>query len=134
MKPPLGNIILRRDKTSTSVSSGVAHEGYINTHYTLKSIWTDNVAVKKMVIQKDGETIAEKDNYSQTGTIDITGLFYTGTVQENYTFIALDQNGNIAKEIVTVDIKIPDIEVIEFKRSGEKTADIIAQISNDMDE
>lgn len=87
-----------------------------------------------MIVQKDGETIAEKDNYSQTGTIDITGLFYTGTVQENYTFIALDQNGNIAKEIVTVDIKIPDIEVIDFKKNGEKTADIIAQISNDMDE
>ncbi len=134
MNPPLGNIILRRDKTNTEVSSGVTHEGYINTHYTLKSIWTDNVAVKKMIVQKDGKTIAEKDNYSQTGTIDITGLFYTGTVQENYTFIALDQNGNVAKEIVTLEIKIPEIEVIDLKKSGKETADIIAQISNDMDE
>jgi hypothetical protein len=33
-----------------------------------------------------------------------------------------------------LNIKIPDIEVIDLKKSGETTADIIAKISNDLDE
>ena len=46
---------------------------------------------------------------------------------QNFDFIAIDQNNNIAKEHVTLDIKIPDIEVIDLKKSGEETADIIAK-------
>jgi hypothetical protein len=37
----------------------------------LKSLWTDNVIVSKMIVQKDGVTILEKDNQAQTGSIDI---------------------------------------------------------------
>ncbi len=54
--------------------------------------------------------------------------------EQTFEFIAIDENDNIAKEIVTLNINIPDIEVIDIKKSGEKTADIIAKISNDMDE
>jgi hypothetical protein len=36
--------------------------------------------------------------------------------------------------LITVSIQIPDIEVIDVKQSGEKTADIIAKISHDLDE
>jgi hypothetical protein len=36
--------------------------------------------------------------------------------------------------VITVNIQIPDIEVIDVKQSGEKTADIIAKISHDLDE
>jgi hypothetical protein len=61
-------------------------------------------------------------------------LFFTGTDQQTFEFIAIDQNNNIAKEIVTLSIKIPDIQVIDIKKSGEETADVIAKISNDMDE
>jgi len=32
-----------------------------------------------------------------------------------------------------VNIKIPDIEVINVRKSGETTADIVAKISNDLD-
>jgi hypothetical protein len=62
---------LWRNTTNEAVSTGVAHEGYINTNYTLKSLRTDNVIVSKMIIQKDGQTILEKDNQSQTGNIEI---------------------------------------------------------------
>jgi len=61
-------------------------------------------------------------------------LFFTGTNQQTFEFIAIDQNNNVAKEIVTLSIKIPDIQVIDIKKSGEETADVIAKISNDMDE
>jgi hypothetical protein len=66
---PVGEIVLWRNKTNEAISTGSTHEGYINTNYTLKAIWKDNVVVSKMIIQKDGKTI-EKNNTSQTGTIE----------------------------------------------------------------
>lgn len=134
MEAPVGEFLLRRNLTQETVSSGVNHEGYINTNYTLKSIWTDNVLVKKMIIQQNGQTILEKDNDSQTGTLDLGPLFSTGVTQQSFDFIAIDQNDNIAKEVVTLSISIPDIEIIDLKKSGETTADIVAKISNDIDE
>ena len=68
---PVGEVTLRRNVTSETISTGVTHEGYINTLYTLKSLRTDNMIVAKMIVQRDGETILEKDNTSQTGTIDV---------------------------------------------------------------
>ncbi|MEI6775075.1 MAG: hypothetical protein WCL18_10310 [bacterium] len=68
---PVGDIVLWRNITKEGISTGLNHEGYINTNYTLKSIRTDNVIVAKMIVQKDGQTILEKDNTSQTGTIDV---------------------------------------------------------------
>lgn len=59
---PVGEILLWRDATQEAVSTGVAHEGYINTAYTFKSLRTDDVDVAKMVIQHNGQTILEKDN------------------------------------------------------------------------
>ena len=69
---PVGEITLFRNATSETVSTGNAHDGYINTAYTLKSLRTDNVVVAKMIIQKDGQTIFQKDNQSQTGTINLS--------------------------------------------------------------
>ena len=70
-----------------------------------------------MLIQQNGVTILEKDNDSQTGTLDLGTLFFTGTAQQSFDFIAIDQNGNIAKEVVTLDIQIPGIEIIDLKKS-----------------
>lgn len=131
---PTGEIILWRNVTNEAISTGVAHDGFINTMYTLKSLWTDNVLVSKMIIQKDGKTILEKENTSQTGTIDIWWLFFTWNTQQRFEFIAIDQNNNITKESVSINIKTPDIEVLDVKKTGEETADIIAKISNDLDE
>lgn len=69
---PVGEVALWRNTTNETISTGVTHEGYINTAYTLKSVWTDDIVVAKMIVQKDGETILEKDNTSQTGTMDLT--------------------------------------------------------------
>ncbi|MCX6825442.1 MAG: VCBS repeat-containing protein [candidate division SR1 bacterium] len=131
---PVGDVILWRNVTSEAISTGLVHEGYINTSYTLKSIRTDNVIVAKMIIQKDGKTLLEKDNQSQTGTIDLGGLFFTGDTEQNFDFIAIDQNNNITKQNISVNIATPDIEVLDVKKTGEATADIIAKISNDLDE
>lgn len=68
---PVGEVVLWRNMTNEAISTGVTHQGYINTNYTLKSLRTDNVIVAKMIVQKDGKTILEKENTSQTGTIDI---------------------------------------------------------------
>ena len=74
---PVGETMLRRDFTNQTISTGFTHEGFINTHYTLKSIRTDDVVVKKIIVQGDGISIPEKDNDSSQGTLDITGLFFT---------------------------------------------------------
>jgi len=131
---PVGDVVLWRNMTNEAISTGNMHEWYINTNYTLKSIWNDNVIVFKMIVKKDWLVIIEKENNTQTGTIDVGWLFFTGTNQQTFEFIAIDQNNNVAKEIVTLSIKIPDIQVIDIKKSGEETADVIAKISNDMDE
>lgn len=61
-------------------------------------------------------------------------MFFTGTNEQTFDFIAIDQNNNITKETVRLTITIPEIEIIDLQKSGEETADIIAQITNDMDE
>jgi hypothetical protein len=91
------------------------------------------VIVAKMIIQKDWVTIAEINNQSQTGNINKEWLFFTWNTQESYDFIAIDQNNNIAKETVKLNIGIPTIEVIDLKKSWQETANIIAKISNDLD-
>jgi hypothetical protein len=87
-----------------------------------------------MEIRQNGKFLTGKNNQSQTGNIDWPNLFFTGTNQESFDFIAIDQNNNVAKETVTLNIKIPDIEVIDMKKSTEETAEVIAKISNDLDE
>ena len=72
MTAPVGDVVLWRNITNEAISTGLTHEGYINTNYTLKSLRTDNVVVAKMIIQKDGKTILEKNNTSQTGTINLS--------------------------------------------------------------
>ena len=130
---PVGETMLRRDFTNQTISTGFTHEGFINTHYTLKSIRTDDVVVKKIIVQGDGISIPEKDNDSSQGTLDITGLFFTWATQQQYEFIAIDQNNNIAKQQVTINIKVPEIEIVDLKKS-QGAAEIIAKISNDLDE
>ena len=114
---PVGEISLWRNRTNETISTGVVHDGYINTSYTLKSLWKDDVIVSKMVIQKDGVTIKKITNQSQTGSLNTDILFFTGETQQTYDFIAIDQNNNIAKETVRLNINIPGIEVINLKKS-----------------
>jgi hypothetical protein len=75
-----------------------------------------------------------KDNQSQTGIINLWWLFFSWTTQERYDFVAIDHNDNVTKETVNLSIQIPNIEVIDLKKTWEKTAEIIAKISNDLDE
>ncbi len=131
---PVGDIILSRDLTKEIISTGIVHEWYINTTYTLTAKRTDNVVVSKMIIQKDGKIIGEKTNQFQTGTIDMKWLFFSWPTQQHIDFIAIDQNNNITKQTITVNINTPNIEIIDLKKSGKNTADIIAKISNDLDE
>lgn len=63
---PAGEVALWRNTTNETISTGLSHEGFINTLYTLKSSRTDNVIVSKMIVQKDGITIAQKENTAQT--------------------------------------------------------------------
>ena len=131
---PVGDITLWRNLTKETMSTGSYHEWYINTHYTLKSLRTDNVAVTKMIVQQDGEIMGEKNNDTQTWTLNIEGLFFTGITETTFDFIAIDQNNNITKESVTVSIKIPDIEILNLKKTWEETTEVIAEISHDVDE
>lgn len=131
---PIGDIVLWRNTTKQAISTGAIHEWFINTTYTLKGLRHDDVAVTHMIIQQDGEIIAQKDNFGQTGYIEIPNLFFTGDTQQQFEFIAIDQNNNSAKQQVKLSIKTPDLEIVDVKKTGKDTADIIAKISNDLDE
>lgn len=60
-------------------------------------------------------------------------MFFSGITQQSYDFVAIDQNNNITKQTVTLNIKVPDIEIVDMKKTGEETADIVAKISADID-
>jgi len=70
-----------------------------------------------MEIRQDGRFLTGKDNQSQTGQIDRGTLFFTGVGQQKFDFIAIDQNNNVTKETVTLNIDIPDIEVTDVKKN-----------------
>lgn len=133
-KPPEGEIVLHRDSTNETISTGNMHQWYINTRYTLSAQWTDNVAVQNMSIEKNGTVIFQRTGTQQTWTISIPWLFFTGTTREKYIFKAIDANKNIAKEEVTINISIPKVEIVQINQKDKETSEIIAKIQNDIDE
>ena len=56
---PTAEITLYRNATDETVSTGNTHDAFINTRYTLKALRTDNVVVKQMILQYNGQTITK---------------------------------------------------------------------------
>ena len=133
-KPPKGDITLQRETTKEILSTGNVQEGFINTWYTLGANWQDDGAVTNMSIEKDGKVIAQKTGFNQTGSIALTGLFFTGESSQTYIFKANDANGNPAKQQVKLSISIPKIDIVNINQRDKDTAEIVVKIQHDIDE
>lgn len=131
---PDGTITLQRVLTNEAISTGNTHEWRINTNYTLKAYREDMVAVTHMTIEHNGHTIYSKTWTNITGSVEIPNLFFTGAMEDTYTFKATDANNNISKEVVKLKIQIPEINITDVRKIDDQNAEIIAEIENDLDE
>jgi len=131
---PEPEITLHRILADEIISTGINHEGYVSTYYTLQSFWEDNVAVDYMWIEKDGVVLSSWDALMKTWLISLTGLFFTWSEILDYRFGAVDFDGNMEIQDVQVSIKIPGISILSIDQLSEDTANVIAEIDHDMDE
>ena len=91
-----------------------------------------------MDIDSAGNIIKEKNDVnSTTWYLELSGLYFTWVGIKNYYFVWLDANWNTSSNPITLNIKKPDIEIIDMKKhwSGDKIpVTINAEISHDVDE
>ena len=117
---PEVKITLERQGDETT--EGTHFVAYINTHYTLRWTWTDNVALKKSIItDKDYNLITEED---------FVELFESVPWKKIFHFIWIDWNGNRQDVRVVVNFKVPDIKIVKLDPNKWT---VIAKIWKDMD-
>lgn len=129
-QPPVPEITLIRKKTSKEVSRGLNLNWLINTTYDIKAVWTDNVQVSGAWIQYSWNTLMSV----KEDTITLPDQFFTGTTKKQFTFFAVDTAGNEAQEKVSLTIGVPDIDIIDIGFVGSDFANIVAQLSEDIDQ
>ena len=76
---------------------------YVNTAYHIKWHWTDNLWLDKKFITDDKFNILK--------TWDSIAVYSNQPVKKTYYFIGQDLNWNISKIKITVDIKVPDVDI-----------------------
>lgn len=126
---PYITIVLKRtnlesnDVISNIVWTWTKLNWFVNTDYTIKWIWEDNIWIKN-------KWIADKDyNFIKTwDTLDIWS--FQNPTSKTYYFIWEDYNDNITTIEVKLDIWIPDINIDDI---NEEAWAISSSISNDMD-
>jgi len=139
---PIPTIKLNRPSIDEVVDTGEKFDVYVSTYYKLVSEWEDNVAIDKLwITDNEWNIIKEKNDINQkTGYIELDWLFFTGVDSINYYFVWVDINGNIESKQVTLNIKKPNIEIINIEKYGNEIenisspATIIAEIDHDLDE
>ncbi|HKL43812.1 MAG TPA: hypothetical protein VJ892_00870, partial [Candidatus Absconditabacterales bacterium] len=102
----------------------------------------DNVSIDRMWIADfDGNNIVTIEDLNQkTGYIELSGLFFTGATSMNYYFGATDINDNSYVTQVNLNIKTPNIEIIDIQKYGNEIenigspATVTAEIDHDLDE
>ena len=127
--PPSYEVALIRSKTWQIVSKGKDLYGYVNTKYRLKVQWKDNVkVVKSWISDKKGNVIKQVEN----GILEIS-LYSKKPKQIVYYIWAVDQNWNVYKEQINVNIKVPIVNIDAIK-VNDWYAQIIAKLSSQIDE
>ncbi len=66
----------------------------IGTYYDIKVNRNDESKLKEASIKKAGKIIQQESFESETGTLLIKDLFFTGATQERYQLFARDTQGN----------------------------------------
>lgn len=131
---PEAVITLERPSISEIISTWSSHNWFVWTYYNLVANWKDNVAVSRMRIQQWDNLISFATWMIETGAVEITGLYFSWENSLEYLFGAEDFAWNTQFEKVTLDIKIPDIQIKEFVPLSESSGQLIAELSDDIDE
>jgi len=131
---PVAEITLHRNITNENVWTWNNLDWFISTQYSLNALWTDNVSVKEMIIEQDWELLFIQTWVNQTWFISIPYLLFTWETQQNLTFSAMDWNWNISNENVVLNIATPSLKITDLKKIDDANAQIIAELSNDVDE
>ncbi len=141
-KWPVPVITLYRPAIDSVINTWKIFEWYVSTNYILQVNWEDNVSIDKMwIADEQWNSISVLENVNnKTWYIELDNLFFTGANSMNYYFGATDINDNSKVAQVNLNIKIPDIEIIDIQKYGNEIesiwspATITAEISNDLDE
>lgn len=116
------------------MSSGTSLEGYVGTHYNLIMEGIDNVALKKLEIEQNGNILAAKETNQAQDTISLPNLFFTGVQNQKYILHSTDRQGNTNDQEITLNIKVPDLTITNIEQESNTTASITAELSQDIDE
>jgi hypothetical protein len=94
----------------------------------------DNVALKKLEIEQEGNILASKETNQPKDTISLENLFFTGIQNKQYTLHSTDRQGNTNSQEITLNIQVPEITITNIEQLSETEASIHAEISQDIDE
>lgn len=139
-KGPKVSAQLIRGKKNTIIDEGLELEGMIGTYYDIKVNRKDENKLKQATIKKAGKTVQKADFESETGTLQIKNLFFTGAIQESYQLFARDSQGNESRNELLLTIGVPSItiEQIEqisgWKEGIENPIQIQAKLEKDIDD
>jgi hypothetical protein len=129
-EPPVWTFNLVRKKTGVIEGTGLMLDGVIMTHYKMVWTWDDNTKVMYSWINYQGELIKKVPG----NRIEIDDLYFTWGFNETFEFGAMDSAGMVTVERIVLDVMIPDIEITSIKNYDNKYADVVAEITRDMDE
>ena len=127
-------------KKNEIIDEGLELEGMIGTYYDIKVNRNDENKLKQASIKKAGKTIQQGNFGSETGTLLLQDLFFTGAVQESYQLFARDTQGNENQSELLLTIRIPNIVIEQIEQiSGweegiENPVQIQAKLENDIDD
>ncbi len=139
-KGPKVSAQLIRSKKNAIIDEGLELEGVIGTYYDIKVNRNDESKLKEASIKKAGKIIQQESFESETGTLLIKDLFFTGATQERYQLFARDTQGNENQSELLLTIWLPSIaiEQIEqisgWKEGIENPIQIQAKLEKDIDD
>lgn len=132
-KWPTPAVTVYRPSIKKIISKWYFHEVYVNTFYDLDIEWTDDVAVSEMWISKDGRELKTLKNNTKEWKISLKDLSFTWTDNVKFGIWARDFNWNESIHTVELNVSVPDIEIISVNKIDSKMANIVSQISHDLD-
>lgn len=139
-KWPVPIIELYRPSINSVIDTWERFEWYIGTNYTIRANREDNISIDKIwITDNDWNVKEEKEIKNKTWYIELKNLFFTWVNVLNYYFVGSDTNWNIESTQVTLNIKKPNIEIIDIQKHGNQIENmasptsIIAEIDNDID-
>lgn len=125
---PTLTVRLIRNINNEEVSIGNILQWNINTNYTIQGQWEDNGEVLENWILRSGSIVAVEDGSG----IVLDDLDYPYPHEEIFTFVAVDQAGNTAREKVKLLIDVPELTIEEINYIW-SSADIHTSLSDTID-